>query len=181
MLILLRAVPTGGLISSHGAKQHSLPARARPHFYSSSCWYFVSMADKETGTVRVAQESEVSRLLRLDTTPWYKKPNLRSLYFCLVPAVLGVEMTSGYDGSILNGLQAVQPWLNCMFKLPNIWRSWLANMHGANRFRQPSRSCAGSPQCRLQHWRSHRPSRGSLCEYMASPSSGPGVLSFLNH
>lgn len=26
---------------------------------------------------------------------------------------LGVEMTSGYDGSVLNGLQAVQPWEDC--------------------------------------------------------------------
>ena len=70
---------------------------------------------KQTDVVAVAQESEVKRLLDLDTTPWYKRPNLRRLYFCLVPAVLGVEMTSGYDGSILNGLQAVKPWLDCKY------------------------------------------------------------------
>lgn len=50
---------------------------------------------------KVAAESEVQRLLSLDTTPWYLKRNLRSLYLFLIPAVLGVEMTSGYDGSIL--------------------------------------------------------------------------------
>ena len=81
------------------------------------CPYDISlqlkMVGKQTDVRRVAQESEVARLLRLDTTPWYKKPNLRRLYLCLVPAVLGVEMTSGYDGSILNGLQAVGPWLAC--------------------------------------------------------------------
>lgn len=80
------------------------------------------MARKETEVVRNVQESEVTRLLRLDKKPWYQKPNLRSLYFCLVPAVLGVEMTSGYDGSILNGLQAVEPWLTwtCNDDTPNL-------------------------------------------------------------
>lgn len=73
------------------------------------------MAVKQTNVARAAEESEVTRLLKLDTTPWYKKPNLRRLYLCLVPAVLGVEMTSGYDGSVLNGLQAVGPWLECEY------------------------------------------------------------------
>ena len=71
------------------------------------------MAMKQADVAQTAEESEVTRLLTLDTTPWYKKPNLRRLYICLVPAVLGVEMTSGYDGSVLNGLQAVGPWLEC--------------------------------------------------------------------
>ncbi|KAF6831539.1 hypothetical protein CPLU01_06705 [Colletotrichum plurivorum] len=56
------------------------------------------------------EQSEVLRLMNLDTTPWYQKPNLRVLYLFLVPACIGVEMTTGYDGSILNGLQAVQAW-----------------------------------------------------------------------
>lgn len=75
----------------------------------------VKMVVKQTNVARAAEESEVTRLLKLDTTPWYRKPNLRRLYFCLVPAVLGVEMTSGYDGSVLNGLQAVGPWLECEY------------------------------------------------------------------
>ncbi|KIX00192.1 uncharacterized protein Z518_10330 [Rhinocladiella mackenziei CBS 650.93] len=66
----------------------------------------------------VAKVSEIARLLKQDQTPWYKKKNLRELYFCLVPAALGVEMTSGYDGSVLNGLQAVQPWED-YFNNPN--------------------------------------------------------------
>ena len=69
---------------------------------------------KQTDVTKVAEESEVKNLLAQDTTSWYRRPNLRRLYLCLVPAVLGCEMTSGYDGSILNGLQAVQPWLDCM-------------------------------------------------------------------
>ena len=58
----------------------------------------------------IAEQSEVNRLMSLDSTPWYRKPNLRFLYLCLVPAALGVEMTTGYDGSFLNGLQAVEAW-----------------------------------------------------------------------
>ncbi|KAI5840770.1 MFS transporter [Morchella snyderi] len=49
-------------------------------------------------------------LVKNDHTPWYKKPNLRSLYMFLVPAAMGVEWTSGFDGSIMNGLQAVNTW-----------------------------------------------------------------------
>ncbi|KAH8895526.1 MFS transporter [Thozetella sp. PMI_491] len=55
-------------------------------------------------------ETEVQRLLKVDTTTWYKKRNLLTLYLLLVPAAIGVEMTTGYDGSVLNGLQAVQTW-----------------------------------------------------------------------
>lgn len=53
---------------------------------------------KQTDVAKVAEQSEVKHLMALDQTPWYKKPNLRRLYFCLVPSVLGCEMTSGYDG-----------------------------------------------------------------------------------
>ncbi len=59
---------------------------------------------KQTDLVKVAEESDVKRLLSIVTKPWYQRPNLRRLYFCLIPAVLGFEMTSGYDGSIMNGL-----------------------------------------------------------------------------
>lgn len=62
----------------------------------------------------LAEVSDVAQLALHNKTPWYKKPNLRMLYLTLVPAALGVEMTSGYDGSVLNGLQAVTHWVTCM-------------------------------------------------------------------
>jgi len=71
---------------------------------------------KREEAMKLAQESELIWLLELDTVPWYKKPNLRFLYFCLIPAALGVEMTTGYDGSVLNGLQAVASWQTCKIK-----------------------------------------------------------------
>ncbi|KAF7549509.1 hypothetical protein G7Z17_g6333 [Cylindrodendrum hubeiense] len=66
--------------------------------------------DPRSKAQQLAGQSEVIRLLKADTVPWYKKPNLRLLYFCLIPAALGVEMTTGYDGSVINGLQAVATW-----------------------------------------------------------------------
>ncbi|KAK0109484.1 hypothetical protein ONS95_002176 [Cadophora gregata] len=68
------------------------------------------MEAKGIDAATIKDQSEVIRLLELDTSPWYQKPNLRALYFCLIPAALGVEMTTGYDGSVLNGLQAVSHW-----------------------------------------------------------------------
>ncbi|KAJ7852248.1 hexose transporter [Mycena leptocephala] len=52
----------------------------------------------------------VSRLAAEDTVPWYRKPNLRALYMVLLPTCIGVEMTSGFDSSMINGLQAVDSW-----------------------------------------------------------------------
>ncbi|KIJ69835.1 hypothetical protein HYDPIDRAFT_78057 [Hydnomerulius pinastri MD-312] len=54
----------------------------------------------------------VSRLAQQDKVPWYRKPNLRTLYLIMFPTCLGVEMTSGFDASMLNGLQAVTSWLD---------------------------------------------------------------------
>lgn len=76
-----------------------------------------AIAGHDVSATDVANVSEIEHLLRQDKVPWYRKKNLRRLYLCLVPAALGVEMTSGYDGSVLNGLQAVEPWESCEFAL----------------------------------------------------------------
>ncbi|KJA17706.1 hypothetical protein HYPSUDRAFT_46033 [Hypholoma sublateritium FD-334 SS-4] len=67
--------------------------------------------DQKVGTqAPTSPELVVSRLAQLDTTPWYRKPNLRLLYLLLFPTCIGVEMTSGFDSSMMNGLQAVNSW-----------------------------------------------------------------------
>ena len=43
----------------------------------------------------LAKASDITQLVEQDTVPWYRKKNLRHLYLSLVPAALGVEMTSG--------------------------------------------------------------------------------------
>ncbi|KAI9574344.1 general substrate transporter [Boletus coccyginus] len=58
-----------------------------------------------------SNDAIVSRLAQHDKVPWYKKPNLRLLYLLMFPTCLGVEMTSGFDSSMLNGFQAVPSWV----------------------------------------------------------------------
>ncbi|KAJ7163513.1 general substrate transporter [Mycena crocata] len=67
---------------------------------------------KPTAAIMVSGTSDaiVSRLAAEDTVPWYKKRNLRILYMILLPTCIGVEMTSGFDSSMMNGLQAVDSW-----------------------------------------------------------------------
>ncbi|KAF3904212.1 hypothetical protein ABW21_db0203243 [Orbilia brochopaga] len=52
----------------------------------------------------------VTALVERDQTAWYKKRNLRYLYLIMFPTCIGIEMTSGFDSSMMNGLQAVANW-----------------------------------------------------------------------
>ncbi|KAK1234333.1 hypothetical protein PQX77_002472 [Marasmius sp. AFHP31] len=63
---------------------------------------------KEVAAVPESADALVSRLATQDTTPWYKRPNLRMLYILFFPTCIGVEMTSGFDSSMMNGLQTVK-------------------------------------------------------------------------
>jgi len=58
-------------------------------------------------------EPRLTLIAQADPVIWYKKPNLRFLYFILVPTALGVEWTSGFDSSMMNSLQAVESWVEC--------------------------------------------------------------------
>ena len=55
----------------------------------------------------------LTRLVAEDKTPWYKKPNLRRMYFILFLCCMGVEMTSGFDSQLINTLQFSQPFNKC--------------------------------------------------------------------
>lgn len=60
----------------------------------------------------------LTRLVAEDTTSWIKKPNLRSLYLLLVPAAIGIEITSGFDSQLINALQIVPSWITCKTTRP---------------------------------------------------------------
>ncbi|KAH0588215.1 hypothetical protein H2248_006927 [Termitomyces sp. 'cryptogamus'] len=66
---------------------------------------------RSSNDARDLSHSIVTRLAEQDRRPWYKKRNLRLLYLLMFPACLGVEMTSGLDSSMINGLQAVDSWI----------------------------------------------------------------------
>lgn len=38
------------------------------------------------------------------------------MYFVMVPSCLGVEWTSGFDSSMMNGIQTIENWQTCMFR-----------------------------------------------------------------
>ncbi|KAJ5943463.1 hypothetical protein N7516_003631 [Penicillium verrucosum] len=58
-------------------------------------------------------EPVLANLLVNDHTPWYRKPNLRRLYFILFLACMGIEITSGFDSQIINTVQIVYTWNKC--------------------------------------------------------------------
>ncbi|EKM59909.1 uncharacterized protein PHACADRAFT_250708 [Phanerochaete carnosa HHB-10118-sp] len=60
----------------------------------------------------------IARLAEADKTPWYQKRNLRLLYLVMFPTCIGIEMTSGFDSSMMNGLQSVNSW-ESFFHNPN--------------------------------------------------------------
>ena len=84
-------------------------------FFTRPCGSFpqsTTMSDiKDLKEVPVTESADalVSRLAAQDTTPWYKRPNLRMLYLLFFPTCIGVEMTSGYVE--LNILLHISAWL----------------------------------------------------------------------
>jgi hypothetical protein len=51
-----------------------------------------------------------------DKVSWWRQPELRKLYLMMPFLFLG-STTLGYDGSLLNGLQAMPTWNECMASL----------------------------------------------------------------
>lgn len=68
----------------------------------------------ETG----AADPIIQQLAENDPVPWYKKPNLRNLYLLLFPTCMAMELTSGFDGQMVNALQIVPAWQECTIPSP---------------------------------------------------------------
>lgn len=78
-----------------------------------------------------AADPILQRMAEEDKVPWYKKPNLRRLYFLLFPTCMGVEMTSGFDSQMINAVQLVDPWKECTDLSPsrtNLHTSWTGRL-----------------------------------------------------
>jgi|SRR5690242_9341000 len=60
--------------------------------------------------VAAIDESIIQNLVAQDHVRWWSKPNLRRLYLLLVPFCLFIESTSGFDSSMMNGMQALTFW-----------------------------------------------------------------------
>lgn len=60
-----------------------------------------------------ASDPILTSIVQEDKVPWYRKPNLRYLYFMLFPTCMGIELTSGFDSQMINALQIVPYWIKC--------------------------------------------------------------------
>jgi hypothetical protein len=63
----------------------------------------------ETGT----SDPIVTRMVAEDKVPFWKKRNLRMMYFFLFTCCMGVEMTSGFDSQLINTLQFSTQFNTC--------------------------------------------------------------------
>ncbi len=81
-----------------------------PYRHISGTMGFLKPSTRETE----ASDPIVSRLANEDKVPWYRKRNLRFLYFMLFPTCMGIELTSGFDSQMINALQIVPSWISCI-------------------------------------------------------------------
>lgn len=105
-------------------------------------------------------DPRLTRIGQADTKKWYRKRNLRFLYLILVPTALGVEWTSGFDSSMMNSLQAVKSWVDCVFPSSSVStcrRTYhlVLSTNIVSRFRQPQLSPSGSSKCHVLSRRPH--------------------------
>lgn len=72
-----------------------------------------AVAQVDRGDIdRLAYSYEHVEGLEVPTVTWWKHGGLRKLYIMMPVLFLG-STTNGYDGSLLNGLQTMNPWQNC--------------------------------------------------------------------
>ncbi|KAM0546482.1 hypothetical protein ACHAPJ_010840 [Fusarium lateritium] len=68
---------------------------------------------------------ELAAVLPADDKPWYKKPNLLRLNFCIVSLFL-LASGNGYDGSMGNGLLALPHWQSFMNYPTGAWLGFIS-------------------------------------------------------
>lgn len=71
----------------------------------------------DTKSIRVDETkmSDDDRVPKIEVprVTWWKDPGLRKLY-CMMPILFLGSTINGYDGSLLNGLQTMDPWQECI-------------------------------------------------------------------
>ena len=99
----------------------------------------------------------IMEMVSKDKKPWYKKKNLRNLYFWLIPFAMFIESTSGFDSSMMNVSCPTISTAHTDF--PGSPSSLL--LEGGL---QPSKGChSGFLGFRLQSWCYHRHSFRPAC------------------
>ncbi|KKY28048.1 putative sugar transporter [Diplodia seriata] len=68
--------------------------------------------------------AELAAVLPADQPPWYRRRNLLRLNFCLISLIL-FSSANGYDGSLMNGLQALPQWNAFMHTPTGAWLGFI--------------------------------------------------------
>ncbi|KAF4536491.1 Sugar transporter [Lasiodiplodia theobromae] len=76
----------------------------------------------------ILDSSPLAAVLPSDLPPWYRRRNLLRLNFCLLSLIL-FSSANGYDGSLMNGLQALPQW-NAFMRHPT--GAWLGFVNAAS-------------------------------------------------
>ena len=101
---------------------------------------------------------------------WFQDSGLRRLYLLIFIAVLSAA-TNGYDGSMMNGLQALTYWKTCEL----IVTEERAGLTQRTRLQQPRWSQAGTPQCHpVRRLSLLSPHRTQSCGLDRSTEEHPG-------
>ena len=67
---------------------------------------------------------ELASVLPQDGQPWYKKGHIVKLSYIILSLVL-FSSSNGYDGSLMNGLQALPIWNTFMDNPSGAWLGWI--------------------------------------------------------
>lgn len=102
-------------------------------------------SDNDAATKR-AVGGELLAVLPRDGIPWYKKTHMLKLHFCVLSLVMFCEFfpgpvqsnkltiaasANGYDGSLMNGLQALDQWRNFMDSPTGVWLGFINAIYWA--------------------------------------------------
>ncbi|KAH7325554.1 general substrate transporter [Stachybotrys elegans] len=71
-------------------------------------------------------DGQLASVLPTDEKPWYRKPHLLKLNYYILSLIL-FSSANGYDGSLMNGLQALPKW-NAFMDMPE--GAWLGFING---------------------------------------------------
>lgn len=80
---------------------------------------WAAVAEDPHNDAGVLEEADtVLQRLSSEAPPFYKSRNLIMLYALLIPGGLMPAITLGFDGAMMNGLQAVPAWDSCKSQQP---------------------------------------------------------------
>ncbi|KAM0709861.1 hypothetical protein Q7P35_003903 [Cladosporium inversicolor] len=85
--------------------------------------------DGDTATKKAVGD-ELLAVLPKDGLPWYKKAHMLKLHFCVFSLVM-FSSANGYDGSLMNGLQALHQWRDFMNTPTGVWLGFINAIYWA--------------------------------------------------